>query len=605
MGAGCVSEEAADAIRSCLSVVMNDFVKTSWFALADLGCALIGGLVLIASPEPSWPPLVIALLPWVGRLAMRRFPFQRTALDLFIALFVFTAVVGVWAAYDPALAWSKFWLLLGAIFIFYALAGQPRENLWLVVGGFGGFGALLAGFFLLTNDWNTHPADLGFVNRIALQWMSIRPPLGASDLDAHVADGLLAMFIPLIVAVGLRAWSEGRKALVAIAIAVGAVALLGWFLGAHRGAWLSLVVALGLWAAWLIGERAGRRTLFVGAVAALLGIAVLFALAFPALAIKIIAPGSRLEVWSNTLKLITDFPIAGGGLNSFAGLYSRYLLVIPWLFLPYSYSLFLDMALEQGLLGLVALLGVLIGSCWQLVRTPSETRSDSYLRWGSLSGLIVMMAYSAVEDPFYYGWGTLFLFVVAGLAMAVTRPEADVVERWSVNWMLIGAVVTGMAATALFFYGPLLSAWHANMGAVSMAKVELLDWPNTARWQSALDLSEFDPAIASFIQAKQMSSDNFTATYRLGLIAAKRGDNEAAIKYWEQAQKIDPDHRGLRKELGYYYVWAGQVDRAVPLLNNITEAKDEMNTYSWWWGTQGRDDLAAHAAQMARLLAGQ
>ncbi|MEK7327524.1 MAG: hypothetical protein AAB217_19945, partial [Chloroflexota bacterium] len=61
-------------------------------------------------------------------------------------------------------------------------------------------------------------------------------------------------------------------------------------------------------------------------------------------------------------------------------------------------------------------------------------------------------------------------------------------------------------------------------------------------------------------------------------------------------------HRGVRKVLGYAYVWQGQLDRAAALLSDIPEAKSEMDTYSWWWGTQGRDDLAAQAAAMVERL---
>jgi hypothetical protein len=54
--------------------------------------------------------------------------------------------------------------------------------------------------------------------------------------------------------------------------------------------------------------------------------------------------------------------------------------------------------------------------------------------------------------------------------------------------------------------------------------------------------------------------------------------------------------------LGYDYVWLGQFDRAASLLARIPEAGDELGVYAWWWGTQGREDLAERAAQMAVRL---
>jgi hypothetical protein len=70
----------------------------------------------------------------------------------------------------------------------------------------------------------------------------------------------------------------------------------------------------------------------------------------------------------------------------------------------------------------------------------------------------------------------------------------------------------------------------------------------------------------------------------------------------ESAYARNPGHRGIQKLLGYTYTWAGNFLNAKPLLSKIPEAKEEMTTYSWWWGTQKRADLAEFASQMATQL---
>lgn len=112
----------------------ESIIESRWFALADL--ALVSVCVVVWY---SWPPagrwlLLIALIPWFARVTVGFFPFKRTPLDLFLVIFIITAAVGVWAAYDRTSAWAKFCLIIWAILLFYAIAGQPHTDLWLVVG---------------------------------------------------------------------------------------------------------------------------------------------------------------------------------------------------------------------------------------------------------------------------------------------------------------------------------------------------------------------------------------------------------------------------------------------------------------------------------------
>ena len=79
-------------------------------------------------------------------------------------------------------------------------------------------------------------------------------------------------------------------------------------------------------------------------------------------------------------------------------------------------------------------------------------------------------------------------------------------------------------------------------------------------------------------------------------------DFPAAISHLEMAYAQDEDHRGIRKSLGYSYTWSSQFDKALGMLVDIPEAKNEMGVYQWWWGTQGREDLASNAQAMFELL---
>jgi Flp pilus assembly protein TadD len=95
---------------------------------------------------------------------------------------------------------------------------------------------------------------------------------------------------------------------------------------------------------------------------------------------------------------------------------------------------------------------------------------------------------------------------------------------------------------------------------------------------------------------------NRSAHQRLGILALSHGDFDRAVSALGMAWHLDADHRGVRKTLGYALVWAGDLERALPLLSQIPEAPSEMGYYAWWWETNGDRELAQRSAAMEQLL---
>ena len=151
-------------------------------ALILLGAAL-RRILWVWGPDglPGWP-LVFSLLPWAFYwLRQGRVAFPRTDLNLPLILFLVTGGVAVWAAYDPELAWEKFWILLSAAILYVALASQPKQNLWAIAAMFAMFGVGVAGFFLLTHDWNAVPVGIGFIDALGRRWMELRGWSGSAE----------------------------------------------------------------------------------------------------------------------------------------------------------------------------------------------------------------------------------------------------------------------------------------------------------------------------------------------------------------------------------------------------------------------------------------
>ncbi|NIS83028.1 MAG: tetratricopeptide repeat protein [Anaerolineales bacterium] len=607
-----------------------------WFALVDLLCVSISAGLWYGQPGIGAWPLLIALLPWFIRLIAGRFPFHRTPFDLALVIFVATAAVGVWAAYDREVASTKFWVIVGAILFYYALVGQPRDNFWILASLLSLIGLSITGFFMLTHDWEVLPAKVGALNRLGLWWMSVRPVIySGKEILIHPNDaaGMMAITTPFLIGLGIRAWRERRLIILFLLAVIYGVVSVSLLITTSRGAWIALAVGVGIWLLWIVsgimsrGAYRWRRILFSSAVIGVMGSLVLLALLSPGGVYELLdslpgpqSAGSRMELSGDTMDLITDFPFTGGGLGAFPGLYSNYVLVIPFPFLYDGHNFFLDVTLEQGLLGLLTVVIIMLGSGWMLVRPRrlgTVSDYDTFFCWSILTSLTVAMIHGLVTDTLYGNRGTPIFFLFAGLTIAVAQPDRvqgvgqDLLSEGAltntkpkgIRFMRVIVVVVGIGLLATI-YGlrdQLLANWYANLGAVQMAQVELAAWP-TGKWNDGRNVTALSPAEDLFNRALQLDPTNRTAHHRLGLIAMLRRDFTSAVSHLERASEQDPGHRGIQKSLGYSYVWSGHLERAADLLRDIPEARDEMQVYRWWWGTQGREDLTAYAAQMVERL---
>jgi hypothetical protein len=210
----------------------------AWLPNADLACAVAAGALWYLWPEIGPWPLLLVLAPWLVRLVAAGRPGWATPFDLPLVLFVATAGLAVWSAYDRTVAWSKFWQIVGGVFLFYALAnglaqagravladqgpaGEPAEDerrraagrrarrraeqyAWLLAL----FGAGVAVYFVATHDWDVFPGKFPALEQLGRELQAPLPALPGHRLHPNVAGGLMAMMLPFSVLVtGL----DGRR----------------------------------------------------------------------------------------------------------------------------------------------------------------------------------------------------------------------------------------------------------------------------------------------------------------------------------------------------------------------------------------------------------
>jgi hypothetical protein len=594
-------------------------VDSSWFSLVDLSFVLGSGVLWFRYPKYGWFILAAALLPKMLCLLAGKAPFRSTVFDLPMVVFLFTALIGTIFAYDSQGSWAKFWLVLGSVFLFYSLASQKRENAWMLVKAAALLGVAATIFFLLVYDWQANPVRSELVNRIGEAWMKVRPTIQYTMTDEDfITDVLLVLFpFPLALFFSTRLEPKKNRVWLVFSIISVLIFMIGLSMASIMMALTVLVVggSIFIWRQiYRLAERYSdkRVLIFYWIITGLSILALLILLiGFPdqlLVLIKRISIFSRFEdriaVNVNTIHLVKDFIFTGGGLGAFPGLYSRYILSIPYFFIPICSSLFLQIALEQGVVGSIAYASVLIGGALLLFESVLRKRikPDQFPHvYMLVMGYCVLIVVGLIDAMLFTGIGIYLIFVIPGFCtFVIDEPPGKDSARHIPN-LLLGA---GLVIFLVSVGGKFFSIFYANLGAIEMARVELGGW----RWEERMDsnpLEDYQAATQFFQMAMKLDNGNSTANYRLGMMAAGKQDFSEGCRYLETAIESQPYHRGISKNLGYCYLWLGKINEALPYLKMIPEARDELKVYVWWWESQNRKDLSGFADQMVLELSSQ
>lgn len=533
---------------------------------------------------------------------------------IFFILFFLSAIVGVWTAYDRMQAFWKFTVLLFSFALFLIISRQPRIKaselayLTIVVSN------LISLYFLLSNNWNQWPADFKFINDIANDWMMVRPRIKIASLHPNVVGGTLAILFPFIFAEIANTWRKPRNRSFYLAIASLFLPGSTLILTSSRAAWFSLIFSLVVVAAsWTFRHniftiRSWLITILV--VSITIGLLEVQGSRMLEMLASISGLEARINVIRNSYYLANDYMITGGGLAAFPGLYSKYILAIPYLFLGYSHNLYLDLAIEQGFLGLFSYVGLILITLWRMSSNIGNTEKvdrETLLSLATLSGIIVLVIHGLLDDPLYGGKGNILFFLLPAWSAFLMRdyeikdiaenPKRKQLKKLWV-WMIPAILVLGIP---IVVRGKQLGAvLYADWNAVRMAQIELHGWPDKERGWRIIEYP--DELVHGFTTSLQLDPEQVTAHYRLGLIMMGRKEYRLAIQHLEDAYTSKPEHRGVVKNLGYAYVWDGNLTAAVGLLEEIPEAGEELSIYEWWWGTQGDARLAELSGVAARAL---
>ncbi len=425
--------------------------------------------LLAAVPFYSFP----AAERWVGLLSLPAAgllgwlalgkPLPRTGLNVFLLLLSSMVGLSAWVTFDLTLSLPKLAGVVIGLGLFFAAAAYGRSRIgW--VGGIGlllGFGVGVALLGLVGAIWPSEAADSKFpflyqvIQRFPVLLRGL--PGAAQGFNPNEIAGALLWIIPPVLGILLGGRLHGVEAVSNLGRAFGQkpargwvnwlvlgvlVALLGLMVGLlvltqSRSAYVGLGVALAGLLIFALPKWA-RLWALAAITGAVLGLAILF---WPALIelgsivtqtapVELTSDSSgvtlaqRVQIWGWAWSLIRDFPLTGIGMNTFRS--------VVFLFFPapcstvacdfgHAHNEFLQVALDLGVPGLLAFIGVYVGAFRILVRYYRRVihRAGRMLCLGLGGGLVAHLIYGMTDAVALGAKPGLIFWLLLGLIAAL------------------------------------------------------------------------------------------------------------------------------------------------------------------------------------------
>lgn len=521
-----------------------------------------------------------------------------------LLLFLLSAISGLLVAYDWAIACAKFFTLMFGVVAALCIAGVGRFYPRAVM-----------------------PVALGFAAvMLAGDFVQIRAQVPApSSLVEQFAEPVIVL-LPLCTG-WMISWL--RRDAVVIRLTVGGLCAIVLF-------WIALLLiesgdvssglALGLGivvTAWLLAQRQTpwKRGRMFAVLNRLLIAAGIFAVAVYGWAILSPTAGDALGAWlprfvperlhryQGFLAIVSDYPFSGSGLAVSEMVYSSYLFMVQVPFTAQAHNLFLQVAVEQGLPGLIGYVGLLLASLWALRQymsySPSYSiatagnRANDYLLAAATVGSLVTLAVNGMLDAdIYSGYLVSLVFVPAGVGWGLylardlrEHQPYEYRKPWGVPSSTNLAFLVGIApfllfVTAFFVLGGFSTA-YANAGAVVQTRAELSIY-NSQTWAMQDQVRRTIPeqlqrAESLYQAAIALNPYNVTAHWRLAQIAIAHGNYDVAEQHLAQAYALAPHHRAVRQLLGEIYAIQGKTEQAIQLWEPLDVGQNQLRLRQGWY----------------------
>jgi tetratricopeptide (TPR) repeat protein len=615
----------------------GSLARSTWLEWSLL---LIGlGLICITEAFRVYTLIGLALL--IVAFALRAIRDGRwwlhTGMEIPGLVFLASAVLAAWISYDRGAAFLQCERFIAVGILFYAVAGRKihknEENsafkeeaeLRWVAAGILVLASVLALYWPLHQEYSA-AVDKFFLITNLLGWIKAHlPAISGPTFQSNVAAGALILAVPLGLGLVVDAWRRRATVETLLAFIGTAIVLIGLLLTSSRGAWIGLIAATSLATLIFLQRRWISTTAKWGAfwvTAVLGGLVIIEVLILSGKADRLVGPlpdptgslQSRITVWSDGPDLIGDYIFTGSGLMTMSRVFSVYELLIP---VPYQgnlNNLFLQIWLEQGILGEIALLGILgvvAGWAWKaLIEAKNPlSNSQSILGWAGLVSVTAITLHNFVEVVFYGDRTLPLVGLVLGYAYFASPVIDTAVPRRLLHprVFILGAIVVGFfALMCILFYRPVVSAFFANLGAIEQTRLEMSNYNPDYFQKESLDQVRrrlsLDGVENLLYKSLVWNPRNRVALLRLGDIALSYNDELSAEKALQAAW--DAGYRDNRTRLlfGDLLVMQGKIETAASVQKGVAWAEWRMSGEAWYRYWQNNDYRRALDAWQTVLL---
>ena len=385
----------------------------------------------LAAPRLLGPALALAGCFWLIRWVAWGAATVPTAGDAAVAALLLMIPVTLWVTALPEVTREQTLWLLAGIALYYVVANSARNAereraaIFLLVG----LGLLTALIAPLAITWVT-AIKLTIIPEALYRGIPLLAPV---PIHPNVLAGALVLGLPVPLALllfdGAALSRAAPAAAVAAAVGIAVVLVLTKSRGAMLGSAAAVVMlALLRWRrAWIALALAG---LPVGLALWRIGVGPV-AEALAATGSTVGWPG-RFEIWSRAIYLTQDFPLTGIGMGTFKpvvnALYPFFLLG-PDADIPHAHNLFLQVAVDLGIPGLVAWLALLLlatMAAWRVYRVGRrEARGwETAVGAGLLGSQIALATHGLLDAAVWGNHSGLVVWALWGACMAAANLAA-------------------------------------------------------------------------------------------------------------------------------------------------------------------------------------